>query len=282
MNHNELYIVNTKRGNEKLLYQGYAYNLYKTAESIKQWRCTNRKCTGSIKTDHSYKILTIKNHKDKHRNYDKNEADFSRYNMYLRALKTKENPSDIICYELKVCSHLIANELSGIHILRDKITALRGRKNVKILKDDIPESIKFTYSNEGILQIDTGINNFNRILFFTTKTNSMHLKNSKILYCDGTFYSCPKEFSQLYVIMPEVKFIKVPLVFVFLKKKSKTSYLNVLKIIKKEINSEALKMITIDFEMAAFLEIKQIFTESKIQGCFFSFLSAFISICTAI
>ncbi|KAG0437717.1 hypothetical protein DMUE_3534 [Dictyocoela muelleri] len=111
MNHNELYIVNTKRGNEKLLYQGYAYNLHKTTESMKKCSCTNRKCTGSIKTDHSYKILTIKIHKDKNSNYNKNKADFSRHNMYLRAMKTKENLSDIICSELKVCSLIIANEL---------------------------------------------------------------------------------------------------------------------------------------------------------------------------
>ncbi|KAG0439758.1 hypothetical protein DMUE_2210 [Dictyocoela muelleri] len=56
-----------------------------------------------------------------------------------------------------------------------------------------------------------------------------------------------------------------------MKNKSKMTYLNVFEFIKNEINREAPHMITIDFEMAAFLALKEVFTESKIQGCFFHF-----------
>lgn len=53
-----------------------------------------------------------------------------------------------MCSELQVCLPSISKELTEIYVLRNKITALRKRKNVNIFQDDIPVSIKYTYSNE--------------------------------------------------------------------------------------------------------------------------------------
>ncbi|KAG0433544.1 hypothetical protein DMUE_5404, partial [Dictyocoela muelleri] len=175
--------------------------------------------------------------------------------MYTRALKTNERPRNIILSELKVTPPLVAKELPEIKILRYKITAFRNRYNIKIIDADIPESIKVTFSKETFLQKDTGIDDPERVIIFTTKTYLLHLENSNKWNCGGTFYSCPKNFQQLYVIMARVKSIDVPLVYAFMKNKSKSSYYKLFNYIKNNINDKYPEFIIIDFEMAAFLAI---------------------------
>ncbi|KAG0442190.1 hypothetical protein DMUE_0464 [Dictyocoela muelleri] len=269
MDHNKIIIINSKRGEEKVLYQGYAYNLHKKIINIQYWRCVDRKCRGSLKTKNACEIINYIAHEGDHKNYDKNEADYKKHNMYVRALKTNEKPRDIILSELKVTPPLIVKELPELKILRDKITAFRNRNNVRIIDADIPESIKVTFSNEIFLQKDTGVNDPERIIIFTTKTHLLHLENSDKWNCDGTFYSCPKTFQQLYVIMARVKSIDVPLVYAFMKNKSKSSYYKLFSYIKNNINDKYPEFIIIDFEMAALLAIREIFKYSKTQGCFF-------------
>ncbi|KAG0438869.1 hypothetical protein DMUE_2831 [Dictyocoela muelleri] len=112
-----------------------------------------------------------------------------------------------------------------------------------------------------------------RVIIFTTKTHLLHLENSNKWNCDGTFYSCPKNFQQLYVIIARVKSIDVPLVYAFMENKSKSSYYKLFNYIKNNINDKYPEFIIIDFEMAAFLAIRETFNCSKTQGCFFSFIT---------
>ncbi|KAG0430043.1 hypothetical protein DMUE_5702, partial [Dictyocoela muelleri] len=264
-------LIETKKGKLKILHNGYSYHFHKQDSEKKQWRCVNRKCTGYMYTNFNNDIIKIIDHNNCEKNYNKNEALFIRNNIYKRSRLTNEKPRDIIISELKIAPSVIIKEFPKMNILNDKITEYRKKHNINIISGDIPENVKFTFSNEKFLQFDSGLNDPKRYIIFTTETHLVYLENAINWYCDGTFRSCPKEFTQLYVIMGDIKNITLPLVYIFMKDKSKASYLNVFSYLKSKIKNKKKFNITIDFEMAALCALKEVFGDSDIYGCFFHF-----------
>ncbi|KAG0439991.1 hypothetical protein DMUE_2063 [Dictyocoela muelleri] len=114
MNHDEIKIILTKRGKDKLLYQGFAYHLHKKLLDKKAWRCVDRKCKGFIYTDFNYVIIKYIDHDKCNKNYNKNEALNLRNNMYKRSIKTNEKPINIVISEMKIGSPLIIKEFLKI------------------------------------------------------------------------------------------------------------------------------------------------------------------------
>ncbi|KAJ8306570.1 hypothetical protein KUTeg_017115 [Tegillarca granosa] len=55
-----------------------------------------------------------------------------------------------------------------------------------------------TCTGERSLMVDNGDNS--RVLIFSTVENLQHLANAYAIFCDGTFYTCPTIFNQLYTI----------------------------------------------------------------------------------
>ncbi|KAG0440655.1 hypothetical protein DMUE_1575 [Dictyocoela muelleri] len=121
-----------------------------------------------------------------------------------------------------------------MNILNDKITEYRKKHKINIISGDIPENIKYTFSNEQFLQFDSDINDPNRFIIFTTETHLLYLENTRSWYCDGTFRSAPREFTQLYVIMGICNSTQ-PLVYIFMKDKSKVSYVNAFSYLKSKM-----------------------------------------------
>jgi hypothetical protein len=56
-----------------------------------------------------------------------------------------------------------------------------------------------------------------KMLILFNESNLMHLQNSKTWVCDGTFFACPKEFKQIYVIHGEILGHYFPLIYFFFK-----------------------------------------------------------------
>ncbi|KAG0441832.1 hypothetical protein DMUE_0762 [Dictyocoela muelleri] len=142
----EIKIVDTKRGKNKLLYNRHSYHFHKNVNNTKHWRCVNRKCKGYIITGVNNTIIRIKDHDKCVKSYDKNEALSIRDKVYKRTVNTNERPKDIIYSELKIAPPLILKELHEINNLNEKITKYRKRMKVSIITGDISENIKFTYS----------------------------------------------------------------------------------------------------------------------------------------
>lgn len=65
--------------------------------------------------------------------------------------------------------------------------------------NDIPENIKYSFTNEKFLKFDSGFSDEEIFLIFTTDTNLLHLKNSQNWYLNRTFWSYQRFFFQLYV-----------------------------------------------------------------------------------
>ncbi|KAG0442096.1 hypothetical protein DMUE_0540, partial [Dictyocoela muelleri] len=132
------------------------------------------------------------------------------YNTKKRALKTTERPRDILSREIGVISPATNLFLPNQKHHIDKLTKIRRKQNIIICEDDIPFSIKNTYSQEIFLLYDSGLTDISRVLLFSTETHMLYLENSNAWFCDGTFKSCPREFEQLYTIMGRIKGQNIP------------------------------------------------------------------------
>jgi hypothetical protein len=81
-----------------------------------------------------------------------------------------------------------------------------------------------TSNGELFLHINTVTKSGKRNLIFTTYLNLQHLENADIWVCDGTFYACPKEFSQLYTIQGRIRNNFYPLLYCLLDSKESEGY----------------------------------------------------------
>ena len=96
---------------------------------------------------------------------------------------------------------------------------------------------------------------------------------------DGTFYSCPKKFYQLYnIIGKDSKTgIIIPLVFIIMSNKSYELYFHIFENIKNlfvynNINIDFKDLyIMMDFEKGARRAIKTVFPQTHLLGCYFHF-----------
>ncbi|KAG0422688.1 hypothetical protein DMUE_6188 [Dictyocoela muelleri] len=150
------------------------------------------------------------------------------------------------------------------------ITKTRKKKNFIIKDDEIPETIKETFSKQKFLLYNNNVSDNRKILIFITKTHLLYLKKSIAWYCDGTFKTSPREFEQVYFIMGQIRNKNVPLVYIIMGNRSKECYKEAFNEIKNNINCEP-KFIIIDFEMASLISLEETFTSSEITGCFFHF-----------
>ena len=91
-------------------------------------------------------------------------------------------------------------------------------------------------ADDGIFH-DTGKKDQNRIFFYSSKSNLAILENSKVAAGDGTFKIKKSYHRQIFTLHGELNDRLIPLVFVYMKKKSKKAYKKIFKIIKHYIVS---------------------------------------------
>ncbi|KAG0442123.1 hypothetical protein DMUE_0520, partial [Dictyocoela muelleri] len=272
IDHNKPEIVLTKRNAEKLLYKGYSYHKRKETSCNKYWRCTDRKCSSSVVTTLTNQILSLTEHKNHEPSFIKNEVLYSENFRKTRAITSRGQPRDIIDQSYMELSKECYFYMPTYKSMRNRISELRRRKDIKPADrfSDVPEIIKKTNHGECFYLYDSGEDDENRILVFSTASNIIHLENSKIRICDGTFRSCPSDFYQIYTIMGILNNQNFPLMYFLIKKKSVCSYLKGFSFLRNNIKKNP-KLIIIDYEMASLSSLKQVFTESRVEGCFFHF-----------
>jgi len=132
-----------------------------------------------------------------------------------------------------------------------------------------------TLAGERFLLCDDTDTNGNRILIFATDDNLRRLCNAVIVYGDGTFYSCPGLFKQLYTLHAAVEDTTFPLVFAFLPNKTERTYVRLLTLLKEAVaernsvfNPETFML---DFEIAARNAVMSVIPMTSLKGCFFHF-----------
>lgn len=75
-----------------------------------------------------------------------------------------------------------------------------GKNPQNVKEIDLKPELKVTLRKKLFLWDDSGADDPQRILVFTTKRDIETLKEAKIWFCDGTFDSCPLIFKQIFTV----------------------------------------------------------------------------------
>ncbi|KAG0438448.1 hypothetical protein DMUE_3080 [Dictyocoela muelleri] len=92
--HENIEIIITKRNKEMILYKGFSYHFRRENNYEKQWRCTDRKCSGMLKTTSTYSLIQQTSHVNV-TNYGKNESLFH-CNEKKEIINTREYKRDVV------------------------------------------------------------------------------------------------------------------------------------------------------------------------------------------
>ena len=120
-----------------------------------------------------------------------------------RALITNDDPRSIIRDSQLNMKPEAIGFMTKKDAFRQIINRLRNKKvgfgvNAKCLKLlEIPENLRSTYSEQKFYWDDTGNDDKNRIIIFTTQKNLELLERHQDWYCDGTFEIAPTFFKQV-------------------------------------------------------------------------------------
>ena len=149
-----------------------------------------------------------------------------------------------------------------------------GPNPVNLELIEIPFELKSTYTGEEFLFYDTGVEDLNRILIFTTRLNINYLKANKTWYGDGTFAVSPSIYYQLYTINIIIQGKNLPLVYALLPNKTEEIYDKMYNSVLKEFDidlNEYPVNVAQDFEKGVLNVINNNLKNVTIFGCYFHF-----------
>lgn len=136
----------------------------------------------------------------------------------------------------------------------------------------LPHPYTVTLRNEQFLLFDSGVDDKERILLFSTKYNLKLLSETEShWFVDGTFKSTPHLFTQLLTIHILKFNTTIPLVYALLPNKNKNTYKRLLTELKKIQTNVEPSTVMMDFETALHISFQEIFENTRIKGCFFHF-----------
>ncbi|RNA11180.1 hypothetical protein BpHYR1_049113 [Brachionus plicatilis] len=114
-----------------------------------------------------------------------------------------------------------------------------GKEFDELSKVEIKEELKVTYRNEKFLWGDSGSDDPERILVFTTKENLKLLDKHRDWFCVGTFDISPTLFPKLYSIHVIINNKEFPVLFAFLPNKNQCPYVKLFNMINGFIKKTA-------------------------------------------
>lgn len=267
----------TTRGHPLLIYDGRSYTLKRTLQNMnKRWICRDSKCKGTL--------LTFKDTVLEEGNHicipdvAKVEIQKSILNCKKRAREEltpmneiyKSAFSPIIDKGLNFVAEIPKFESIKSALYKNRHNAL-GSSSLPKERENItlPEHYK-----ENFLIIDDG--DIDRILIFCTEEGGKSLIESTKFFGDGTFKSCCPQFKQLYTIHvdlanKEEEVAVLPAIYALLPDKKEETYARLLKLLTNHFPSWSPQFWKIDFEMAMYHALKNIFPTSEVKGCNFHF-----------
>ena len=193
-----------------------------------------------------------------------------------KAKQTNECPRAIIQAAAATVSAECAANMPSYDALRKLCNRQRdfGPNPSCIRELSVPMELQRTLRDEEFLGFDSGTDDPDRYLLFTTERNLDILERSEVWHADGTFKCSPALFYQLYSIHAVFKEHTLPLVFILLQNKTQEQYIRVLNQLR---NLNALltpREVIVDFEKASINAFKAVFPSVSVKGCFFHFSQA--------
>lgn len=122
----------------------------------------------------------------------------------------------------------------------------------------------------------------NRIVIFASHCDLEHLCTSQMVLSDGTFYSCPPQFQQIYTFHSFNAGVVCPRVYAFLTSKSAALYRHLIRLIRDFVNDNlpgynfSPPNFMCDFERAMITTLENEFPQAEIHGCYFHFCNSIL------
>lgn len=270
----EFYV--TKKNTDGIIADGYTYYKLKGREG--NYRCTSRHCYARLKViDEEFVEI-----RGKHLTHINNGLILRQTTKIISkvkniALNTCLSTKEVVA---KVISEANVNEnfkIQSQKYLKDIVRKERkNNENIQIDHNGIAYEYYSTIDNNKFIHIcDNLKQNDNEMLILMNENNKQHLKNSQTLICDGTFFSSPKQYKQIYVFHVKILSKFYPVSYVFLKSKSYICYYQMFSEMSRILNGKFPVNIILDFEFAAYKAIVEIFPASNIYFCNFHMGQAF-------
>ena len=137
--------------------------------------------------------------------------------------------------------------------------------------ESIPDELTKLEDGRECLLLNQVVNN-SRILLFMPPNAEDILSNCCGLQMDGTFYTCPSGFSQIYLIFGVGEdHTTYPVLYGLLPSKDAPTYTFMLQALKQAVPSFTPEFIIIDFKAAMIDAILQEFPGACLSGCHFHF-----------
>lgn len=281
-------ILKTKRGNTCIVVDNYQLRRYREKEDIIIWVCLKEKkekCKGRVKTTKQFEVVSKIPH-----TCVPNVAEIEVKKIMEKCKKRvredvsvpvnkifQEEMSEINMRGYDIVSETPSYENVKTSLCRQRRAVLGTTQNPADSKDILFKSEALLLSNsESFLCLDFLNDMGKRILVFAGAHAKEFLSSGEIFFLDGTFQSCPKQFSQLYTIhvengSTETETHVYPAIFALLPDKRETTYRALFQNLKKWCSVWRPSTIKIDFETSAINACRVEFPDASISGCNFHF-----------
>jgi len=236
------------------------------------WRCTKNNCPASVTVSDNDTILRIN---EIHNHFvETNETKLLelRHKLKKEAQATstpidrivESGYSDMITQTRMIDS---VAKLPTIRTLKNTVSKQRRKvrpplpKSIEDLPSPLPNLYTLTKYNSNFVLYDGPLAG-KRGLLFASENDIRYLASRKFWYGDGTFYTSPSIFYQIYSIHAFDEGISTPCVYALLADKSEDTYHDLFTILMNKMmqisNTIQVESITIDFEVA----VKNVFYKS--------------------
>lgn len=189
----EITVVQSSHGNPMISKSGYLFRLNNLGLEKRMWECARRKydkCHARIHTTDSINnpVLLSELGTHNHRS-DAIACEVKRTLTRIRtdAIASTDSPAHVIARSVQNTTSATQGALPLVRSLKRGIRRMRSTAQGSLVvphrREDIalPETFQNTTGGEKFLPFDSGANNNDRILIFTTKRNLEFLKLSEML-----------------------------------------------------------------------------------------------------
>ena len=213
--------VTNRLGNQSLVHNGFQYRIKQRRDNRCYWICTTRNCRATINTLDNILVKLPDAHN--HPNHQTKLKVDSVLKSIKKRCREETTPIPTI-YDQEVNklrnpewnedAHKVVEQLPTFKSSRGSFYNERA-KIIPILPATRSDIIlegqwTLTTANQRFLLADDG--NAERMLIFSSQKNLTHFTAADIIYGDGTFYTCPDVFTQLYTFHTYVDGTMYPLV----------------------------------------------------------------------
>ena len=264
-----------RRGSELLLSGGFLYYFSKSSEDWAYFACREKSCSGSGQINRNnglFYIIKEHDHNNDSINTDKMKLIADLKLGARSSLDGLREVFDRTCraYSLET-ARLVTFQEQRENMRRSRLAKYpptpKTRQDLSLVlgNSDIPELIKHY---KGAIYNEQG--NLAAIAFFDDGAHEF-LSGEKHMCFDGTFYTVPNLFCQLFVchFNKGPKFI--PALYFLMDSKSVQSYKSVFLYILENFPNLTILTSMSDFESSSRIALQQHFPTTVIYGCYFHF-----------